>query len=107
MSTNRREAIHSESVKIYDILRAPVITEKATEATQFNRYTFHVAPDATKNDIKVAVEKLYKVDVVSVNKINVSGKTKKFRNREGKRDDIHKAIVRVAEGKSIDLSAGL
>ena len=92
---------------LYDVLRSPHVTEKATIGTTENRYTFKVNPTATKQDIKLAVEKLFKVKVTAVNTINLKGKEKRFRGRIGKRDDVRKAIVRLAEGQTIDMTAGL
>lgn len=99
--------VRPESMNVYDVLRAPLVTEKSTRATENNQYSFKVAPTATKQDIKVAVEKLYKVKVEKVNTINLKGKVKRFRGRIGKRNDTRKALVKLAKGQSIDLSAGL
>ncbi len=91
----------------YTVVSRPVITEKATMLSEQNKVVFRVAPTATKTQVKQAVEALFKVNVVSVNTINVEGKTKAFRNRMGKRDDFKKAIVTLAKGQSIDLSSGV
>ena len=107
MSTKLARAFNTEAEGVYDVLLAPVITEKATMATERNQYTFKVAPTGTKADIKSAVEKLYKVTVESVNTMNVKGKTTKFRGRKGRRSDVKKAVIRIAQGQTIDLSAGL
>lgn len=95
------------SERIYEVLRAPVITEKATLASEHNQVVFRVPVDATKREIKVAVETLFKVKVEAVNTIRVKGKVKRFRGRLGKRDDYKKAMVRLAEGQSIDVTTGL
>jgi large subunit ribosomal protein L23 len=91
----------------YDTILSPVITEKATMLSEQNKVVFRVAGDATKPQIAEAVENLFKVSVVKVNTINVKGKTKRFRGREGRRSDVKKAIVTLAEGQSIDITTGL
>ena len=93
--------------RIYQVLRRPLITEKATLVGEYNQITFEVALDATKPEIKSAVEKLFKVKVTAVNTLRQNGKTKRFRGRPGKRNDYKKAIVRLAEGDSIDVTTGL
>jgi large subunit ribosomal protein L23 len=91
----------------YDTILSPIITEKATQLSEQNKVVFKVAGDATKPEIAEAVENLFKVNVVKVNTINVKGKTKRFRGREGQRSDVKKAIVTLAEGQSIDITTGL
>jgi large subunit ribosomal protein L23 len=91
----------------YDAILAPVITEKATLLSEQNKVVFQVAADATKDEIAAAVEALFKVNVTKVNTLNVKGKTKRFRGVAGKRADIKKAIVTLAEGQSIDVATGL
>ncbi len=93
--------------RVYQVLRRPLITEKATLVGEYNQITFEVALDATKPEIKSAVEKLFKVKVTAVNTLRQNGKTKRFRGRPGKRIDTKKAIVRLAEGDSIDVTTGL
>ncbi|MFZ5913202.1 MAG: 50S ribosomal protein L23 [Pseudomonadota bacterium] len=93
--------------RIYDIILSPVITEKATMASEYNQVTFKVAPDANKTEIRQAVEKLFDVKVVAVNTLRQAGKQKRFRGVLGKRSDYKKAIVRLAEGHSIDVTTGL
>lgn len=90
----------------YDIITRPIITEKATSLTEQNKVVFRVRNDATKTQIKQAVEALFKVSVSRVNTIVVEGKDKAFRNRLGKREDFKKAIVTLEEGQTIDLSTG-
>lgn len=92
---------------MYDILRAPVVTEKATKSNERGETVFKVAIDATKPEIKAAVEGLFGVKVTSVNTLVVKGKTKRFKGRPGRRSDVKKAYVTLAEGQSIDLSTGL
>lgn len=92
--------------RIYDVIRGPVITEKSTMASENNQVTFRVSLDATKPEIKQAVEQLFGVKVRKVSTLVQQGKTKRFRGRLGRRPDYKKAIVTVAEGDSIDLTAG-
>ena len=90
--------------KLYSIIRAPRVSEKTARLQEVsNQYVFEVATDATKADIKVAVEKLFDVKVEAVNVVNVKGKTKSFKFREGRRNDWRKAYVTLAEGQSIDV----
>ena len=91
----------------YDIIRTPVITEKATLLSEHNKVVFRVADDASKDEIAAAVEALFNVKVTKVNTLNVKGKTKRFRGIMGKRADVKKAIVTLAEGQSIDITTGL
>lgn len=93
--------------RMYQTILAPLITEKATLNNERGQLTFKVAPDATKPQIKAAVEGLFGVKVLAVNTIVVKGKTKQFRGRPGRRSDWKKAMVRLAEGQSIDLTTGL
>src|SRR3974377_758426 len=97
----------ASAVRHYDTVLAPVITEKATMLSEQNKVVFRVARDATKADIAEAVESLFKVNVVKVNTLNVKGKTKRFRGHVGRRSDVKKAIVTLAEGQSIDITTGL
>lgn len=91
----------------YDVILSPVITEKATLLSEQNKVVFRVAQDSTKDEIAAAIEELFKVKVTKVNTLNVKGKTKRFRGRPGRRSDVKKAIVTLAEGQSIDISTGL
>jgi large subunit ribosomal protein L23 len=95
------------ALKHYDAILAPVITEKSTMLSEHNKVVFRVPLDATKTQVKEAVEALFKVKVTAVNTIRVKGKTKRFRGLEGKRSDRKKAIVTLAEGHSIDVTTGL
>jgi len=93
--------------RIYQVLLAPHISEKsALLADKADQYVFRVAPDASKPEIKAAVEALFDVKVQSVNVINIKGKQKFFRGRPGKRNGIRKAIVRLAPGQEIDVIGG-
>lgn len=93
--------------RAYEVLRAPIVTEKSTRGSEFGQVTFEVAITATKPEIKLAVERLFDVKVRAVNTLRVKGKTKRFRGRPGKRSDYKKAVVTLAEGQSIDLVAGV
>ena len=92
---------------IYDVILAPVITEKATNITGNNQYTFKVPLDATKPEIKKAVEGLFSVKVMAVNTIVSKGKTKRFRGILGRRSDTKKAMVTLATGQRIDVTTGV
>ena len=91
----------------YDTILSPVITEKATLLSEQNTVVFRVAKDSSKDEIAAAVEALFKVNVTKVNTLVVKGKTKRFRGREGRRNDVKKAVVTLAEGQSIDITTGL
>ncbi|MFQ5959280.1 MAG: 50S ribosomal protein L23 [Alphaproteobacteria bacterium] len=91
----------------YDIILAPVVTEKSTQGAEHNQVTFRVARRATKPEIKAAIEALFDVEVTRVNTINMRGKVKRFRGRLGKRAAYKKAIVTLAEGQSIDITTGI
>ncbi|HZT25374.1 MAG TPA: 50S ribosomal protein L23 [Pseudolabrys sp.] len=91
----------------YDVIIAPVITEKATMASEHNKVTFKVRKDATKPQIKEAIEKLFDVKVKSVNTLNRRGKVKVFRNKVGQKSDSKRAIVTLEEGHRIDVTTGL
>ena len=91
----------------YDVVLSPVITEKSTLGSEHNQYTFRVAQDASKGDIKAAVEGLFDVKVKKVNTLRQKGKTKRFRGIKGRRPDVKKAIVTLEDGQSIDITAGV
>jgi large subunit ribosomal protein L23 len=91
----------------YDTILAPIITEKATVLSEQNKVVFRVAMDASKDEIAAAVEELFKVTVTKVNTLVTKGKTKRFRGIKGRRSDVKKAIVTLAEGQSIDITTGL
>jgi large subunit ribosomal protein L23 len=88
----------------YDVIIAPVITEKATAVSESNQVVFKVRRDATKPEIKAAIEQLFGVKVLAVNTILRKGKTKTFRGVKGKQQGVKKAIVRLAEGDTIDVT---
>ena len=87
----------------YDTILRPIITEKATQASEHGQVTFAVPLTATKPEIKAAVEMLFNVNVTAVNTILLKGKSKMFRGRPGRRSDMKKAMVTLAEGQNIDL----
>ena len=91
----------------YDTILSPVITEKATVLSEQNKVVFRVAQDASKDEIAAAVEELFKVKVTKVNTLVTKGKTKRFRGIVGRRSDVKKAIVTLADGQSIDITTGL
>ena len=91
----------------FDTILSPVITEKATLLSEQNKVVFRVSMDSTKDEISAAVEELFKVQVLKVNTLITKGKTKRFRGHKGRRSDMKKAIVTLAEGQSIDVTTGL
>ncbi len=97
----------SVKAELYDVIRKPLITEKATMASENGVVVFEVAPNAKKPEIKEAVESLFNVQVVSVNTSVTKGKVKRFRGKLGKRNDVKKAYVRLADGQAIDVTTGL
>ena len=92
---------------MYDIIRQPVITEKATALGERNTMVCRVAIAASKPEIKAAIEGLFGVKVTAVNTLVAKGKTKRFRGRPGQRSDVKKAYVTLAAGQTIDLTTGL
>jgi large subunit ribosomal protein L23 len=103
----RRKAATMSRETMFNIIRAPVITEKATNLSERNQVVFRVALEATKPEIKRAVEELFGVLVVDVNTLVTKGKTKRFKGRPGVRSDSKKAVVQLSPGQSIDFSARL
>jgi large subunit ribosomal protein L23 len=93
--------------QMYDIVRSPVITEKATNVSEHNQVMFRVPLTATKREVKAAVEGLFRVNVTAVNTIRVMGKLKRVRGRPGRRADYKKAIVTLGEGQRIDVTTGI
>ena len=100
-----KETISRE--RMYNIILAPVITEKSTLGSEHNQVTFKVAKDSTKPEIKQAIEALFDVKVKAVNTLNQKGKIKRFRGRLGKRNDMKKAIVTLEEGQTLDVTTGI
>ena len=101
------QAMKVSDERMYEVIRAPVITEKSTLISEHNQVTFYVPLDASKPEIKIAIEKLFSVTVKAVNTLRVKGKTKRFRGRPGRRSDRKKAIVTLAEGSRIDVTSGI
>ena len=93
--------------RMYNVILSPVITEKSTQGSEHNQVTFRVAQDATKPEVKQAIEALFDVKVKAVNTLNQKGKVKRFRGRLGKRNDVKKAIVTLEEGQMIDVTTGI
>ncbi|WP_172296306.1 50S ribosomal protein L23 [Pseudoruegeria sp. HB172150] len=93
--------------ELYDVIRKPIITEKATMASEANAVVFEVAMASTKPQIREAVEGLFGVKVKAVNTTITKGKNKRFRGRPGKRKDVKKAYVTLEEGNTIDVTTGL
>ncbi|MDO8604992.1 MAG: 50S ribosomal protein L23 [Phaeospirillum sp.] len=93
--------------RMYDVVRAPVITEKATMGSEYRQVTFKVPLNATKPEIKASVEGIFGVKVTAVNTLIQKGKVKRFRGRIGVRNDVKKAVVTLAEGHSIDVTTGV
>jgi large subunit ribosomal protein L23 len=91
----------------YDVIIAPIVTEKSTTASEHNKIVFRVPLKASKPDIKSAVEQLFNVKVKAVNTIVQKGKLKQFRGRRALQSDVKKAIVTLEEGHSIDVTTGL
>ena len=91
----------------YDVIVSPIVTEKSTAASEHNKVMFNVHLDATKADVKSAIEALFNVKVAKVNTLRRLGKIKRFRNTTGKLSDTKKAIITLAEGQQIDLSSGV
>ena len=93
--------------RIYELIRSPIITEKATLLNEFNQVSFRVPVNANKMEIKASVEALFKVKVTSVNTLRQKGKIKRFRGQIGRRVETKKAIITLAEGQSIDVTTGV
>ena len=89
------------------IVKRPIITEKATLVSEHNQFVFKVPVDATKPEIRAAVEGLFNVKVTAVNTILQKGKTKRWRGQPGRRNDVKKAVVSLADGDSIDITTGV
>ena len=103
----RRRASKLSREDMYRIIRNPVVTEKVTGLGERHQMAFRVALEASKPEIKAAIEGLFGVKVTAVNTLVAKGKTKRFRGRPGRRSDVKKAYVTLAEGQTIDLTAGL
>jgi large subunit ribosomal protein L23 len=97
----------SAKAEHYDVIKRPIITEKATMASEANAVVFEVAMSAAKPQIKTAVEEVFGVKVKAVNTVITKGKVKRFRGIKGRRNDVKKAYVTLEEGNTIDVSTGL
>ncbi len=92
------------ATNLYEVIRAPRVSEKTARLQEVsNQYVFDIAKTATKADVKAAIEQIFSVKVKAVNVVNVKGKAKAFKNRQGRRSDWKKAYVTLAEGQSIDV----
>ena len=107
MSARREKQVTVSKILAFDLIRSPVVTEKSTLGSEHNQVTFKVRIDATKPQIKLAIEELFNVKVVSVNTLRQKGKTKRFKGRIGRRSNYKKAIISLAEGESIDVTTGV
>ena len=92
---------------IYNIIKNPVVTEKTTKIAENNQFVFKVDVSSSKESIKKAVEKIFKVKVKNINTIKIKGKTKVFKGTKGRRADYKKAIVSLKEGENLDYSGGI
>ena len=102
-----KRTVKVEPERAYEIVRRPLLTEKATMISEHNQVSFLVALDASKPEIKAAIETRFKVKGKAVNTLRQKGKSKRLRGRPGQRPEIKKAIVTLAEGHSIDVTTGL
>lgn len=93
--------------RMYEVIRAPVVTEKSTMGSEHSQVTFEVARDATKHEIAAAIQGLFDVKVVAVNTLRQQGKIKRFRGTLGRRNETKKAMVTLQKGQSIDVTAGI
>ncbi len=107
MSRRGARNVTVTEIEAYDLIRAPMVTEKSTMGSEHNQVTFRVPLNATKPEIRAAVETLFKVKVKAVNTLRQKGKTKLFRGKLGRRPDYKKAIVSLVEGENIDVTSGV
>ncbi|MEK9684673.1 MAG: 50S ribosomal protein L23 [Rhodospirillaceae bacterium] len=107
MSARREKSVSVSKVRAYDIIFKPVVTEKSTLGSEHNQVTFQVRMDASKPEIKAAVELIFGVKVKAVNTLRQVGKVKRFRGRIGRRADYKKAIISLFDGETIDVTAGV
>ena len=102
-----KQPVKLDPARMYEIIVAPVVTEKSTRLGEHNQVVFKVRNEATKPEIKAAVEGLFGVEVRAVNTLIVKGKVKRFRGQAGRRSDVKKAIVTLREGQTIDVTTGI
>ena len=95
------------SIKSYDLILKPIITEKTTYLSSNSQVVFNVPMNSNKNHIKLAIESLFGVNVKKINLIISKGKTKKFKGKKGKRKDTKKAIISLEQGQKIDITTGI
>ena len=107
MRKNNKKSNIVDLNKSYKIILKPLVTEKATKLSEFNKVVFSVAIKSNKVEIKNAIEKLFSVKVKSVNTVSIKGKIKRFKGVIGKTNNLKKAIVTLEKGNSIDISAGV
>ena len=107
MAKAKKQAAAAVDINHYDVIVAPHITEKSTLLSEQNAVVFKVANDATKPQIKAAIEALFNVTVTGVNTLTQKGKTKRWKGRPYTRSDVKKAIVTLADGQSIDVTTGI
>jgi len=107
MSKVSKNSIRLGKERLYTLIKSPVLTEKSNNASEHNKVTLNVALDASKPEIKKAVEELFKVQVKAVNTLRVKGKIKRFKGILGQRNERKKAIITLVEGSSIDIASGL
>jgi large subunit ribosomal protein L23 len=107
MSARREKPTSVSQLQAYDLITMPMVTEKSTLGSEHNQVTFRVPLTASKPEIKLAVELLFKVKVKAVNTLRQKGKIKRFRGRVGKRSDYKKAMVTLVEGETIDVTTGI
>ena len=103
----KKNALQISQNKAYQVILSPLVTEKSTQQSEFNKMVFSVPVSATKLDIKLSIEKIFSVKVSAVNTILLKGKVKRFKGVLGRRSNTKKAIVTLAPGNTIDLSAGV
>jgi len=103
----KSDKTNNVTAKMYDTLLRPVITEKSMSSSEAGKVVFMVPLSATKDEVKAAVEAIFNVKVTRVNTVKQAGKVKSFRGHEGVRSDYKKAVVTLAEGQNIDVTAGI
>ncbi len=101
------KAAQAVDLRHFDVVVKPIITEKSTLVAEHNQFVFEVARNATKLEIKAAVEALFDVKVKGVNTLVTKGKTKRWKGKPYRRSDVKKAVVTLAEGQSIDVTTGI
>ena len=94
-------------INLYDTIISPMVTEKSTNLSSQNKVVFQVVKSADKKNIKKSIEKIFKVNVIKINTINIKGKTKLVRNKKAYKSGYKKAIVTLKKGQSIDLATGI